>query len=265
MDNKYKICLAQYSCKDGEKETNLKRLNEAITLAAQEKADMIILPEMFLTGFCDREKMKSLAEGKDGPSVTAIKESATAHNINVVFGFVEISVDGDLYNTTLVIDRNGRVVNYYRKINLFNVEKKLFNTGNRWALQEIDGIMTGINVCYDIEFPEAARMVGLRGARLIIVPSANMDPYDHRHRVFIMARAMENHAFLAYCNRVGKSRNGATQYIGESAVVNPNGEVIAEMQRDREGLLFCEIDLSEVEKSKTVFNYLLERRPELYG
>lgn len=261
----YKICLAQYSCIDGNKEANLKKVSEGIALAAQEKANIIVFPEMFLTGFCNRETMTSLAESKDGPSARVVRDFAARHSINAVLGFVEACGDGNLYNTTLVIDKNGQTINNYRKIHPFNIEKELFDTGSKWAVQEIDGILTGLNVCYDIEFPEAARMVGLRGARLIIVPSANMDPYDHRHRVFIMARAMENHAFLAYCNRVGKSTNGATRYIGESAVINPNGEVIAEMERDKEGLLFCYIDLDEVEKSKTVFNYLLERRPELYG
>jgi len=259
-----KIALAQFSCVDGNKDANLKKITQGIVAASKEKADVIVFPEMFLTGFSpQREKMEQLGEKRNGPSVKLVTELALKNKINVILGFPEITDSGDLFNTTLIIKKEGQISKFYRKTHLFNKENWVFESGQLWVVDNLEGILTGIIVCYDVEFPETARVMGLRGAELIIIPSANMDPYGHRHRVSIMARALENHAFVAYCNRVGKS--GETNYVGESAIVDPNGEIIAQLGRDEEGLLVGEIVADEVNKSKSVFNYLLERKPELYG
>lgn len=260
---KWKIALAQLSCEEGNKEKNLAKIEQSIEEAYLQKIDILILPEMFLTGFVSREQMEKLAESREGESIKRIQRKLKDYPIHLVYTFPEYSSDGLVYNTTCIINKNRTPQGYYRKIHLFDEERYQFDRGNEWAEVSIDGIKIGLLTCYDIEFPEAARTLALKGVKLLIVPSANMTPYEERHRVFITSRALENHVFVAYCNRVGKNKN--YRFRGQSAVITPEGKILMELESDQEMIQAVEIPWSEVEKSKKIFNYIEERRPELYG
>lgn len=259
---KLKIVLSQLSCKAGDKESNLKKIEDSIEQAYYLKADILVLPEMFLTGFVPKERMKTLAEPRDGDSLKRVQQVLKKYPMHLVYTFPEYVSDDLIYNTTCFINNQGIPLEFYRKVHLFDSERLIVKRGHEWISVMVDGLKIGLLTCYDIEFPEASRALALRGVNLLLVPSANMMPYEHRHRTFITSRAIENHVFIAYCNIVGKSER--YEYLGQSAVVTPLGEVIMDLGDNEEKIEVVEINLDEVVKSKAVFNYIEERIPELY-
>lgn len=259
MEKTYRLALAQLAIADGNKEANLKKMEQALKEASDQLADIVIFPELNLTGLVSKEEMMILAEGREGESFRRIQQMIALYPVSLVYSFPEYVSDEKLYITTCFMNKEGEAVAYYRKTHLFTDENEVFTTGNEWVTVSTEGAPLGFLTCYDIEFPEPARALALKGAALLIVNSANMEPYDYIHRLFICARALENQLFVVYCNRIGS--NEKYQYCGESAVIGPDGKIIAEMEKDAERVLV--IDLA-VDKSEAVFDYLSDRRPELY-
>lgn len=263
MKNNWRIALAQLSCEEGNKEYNLVKIEQAIEEAYSQKADLLVLPEMFLTGFLPKSRLIELSESRQGESMKRIQTKLAKYPMHLVYTFPEFVSEDIVYNTSCLIHLNGTPIEYYRKVHLFDDERYCVNRSNEWIDVKIDNVRIGILTCYDLEFPEAARVLALKGIDLLVAPSANMSPYEHRHRIFITSRALENHIFVAYCNRVGL--NSRYEYHGQSAVISPNGDVLLDIGNDQEAVKVVEINISDVEKSKSVFNYIKERRPELYS
>lgn len=260
MEKTYRLALAQVTIADGNKEANLKKMEQALKEASDQLADIVIFPELNLTGLVSKEEMKTLAEGREGESFRRIQKMIGHYPVSLVYSFPEYVSDEELYITTCFMNKEGEAVAYYRKTHLFTEENEIFTAGNEWVTVGAESVPIGFLTCYDIEFPEPARALALKGATLLIVNSANMEPYDYIHRLFICARALENQLFIVYCNRIGS--NEKYTYCGESAVIGPDGKVIAEIEKDAERILM--IDLSADKPSQSVFDYLADRRPELY-
>lgn len=263
MKQKWNIAIAQLDCAEGNKEQNLQKIEWAIEQAHAQGAELLILPELILTGFVNKTRMLELAEMRKGPSMKRIQEKLVQYPLHVLYSFPELAGEQIVYNTSCLLNPRGEALEYYRKIHAFNDERQVFNSGNEWAVANVEGVKMGMLTCFDIEFPEASRTLALKGAKLLLVNSANMEPYEYHHRTFSLARAMENHCFVAYCNRVGANRRHT--YHGQSAVISPTGKVLLDLGDDVEAVRTVEIDLEEVNRSKEVFNYLEERRSELYG
>ena len=127
---------------------------------------------------------------------------------------------------------------------------------------EWGGVRFGVLCCFDIELPEPARTLALRGAQCLLVPSANMEPWGESHRAFVRSRALENHVFVAYANAVGP----ASGYVfeGESCLVDPLGRVLCDAGRDETVVLGGRSTSAVADEARAVGDYLSERRPELY-
>jgi (R)-amidase len=154
------------------------------------------------------------------------------------------------------------LVSVYDKTHLFDREKTVFTPGA--ALESPfawSGVRFGVLCCFDIELPEPARTLALRGAQCLLVPSANMEPWGIHHRAYVRSRALENHAFVAYANAVG----AASGYVfeGGSCLVDPLGRVLCDAGRD-ETVVWADVDLGVADEARAVGDYLGERRPELY-
>lgn len=256
------IGLAQLQCLEGEKEHNLLTAEAAIAEAARAHAGLVVLPELHTTGFLAKPALVELAEALDGSSVTRLARAAAEHRIAVTTSFLELGEAGDVHNTAVFIDDEGHLRGSYRKCHLFGAECSLYVAGE--ALDTIvlyRGIRFGLLICYDIEFPETARQLALLGVDCILVSTANMAPYGHRHRVFVTARALENHVYVAYCNRCGSSRE--FDFLGESVLVDPLGRLACEAD-SAAAVVYGEVDVGVVSQSKNTFDYLAERRPDLY-
>ena len=167
-----------------------------------------------------------------------------------------------IYDTTVVLAPDGELLTAYDKTHLFDRERTVFTPGA--ALEPPfawGGVRFGVLCCFDIEFPEPARTLALRGAQCLLVPSANMEPWGAHHRAYVRSRALENHAFVAYANAVG----AASGYVfeGGSCFVDPLGRVLCDAGRD-ETVVWADLDLAVAEESRGVGDYLGARRPELY-
>ncbi|MEF2094726.1 carbon-nitrogen hydrolase family protein [Bacillus sp. CFBP9009] len=260
MARTLRIALAQLKCELLNKGYNLKRSIEMIKEAKQKQADYVLFPELFLTGYIMNEQIKDLGETVEGESVQAICACAKEYQIGVIFGFPE-KQDDCLYNSAVFINKNGEIVDVYRKTHLYHEEQKHFSSGDRCVVIEAPEGKFGLLITYDLEFPEMARLLALQGAEIIFILSANMVPYQIYQNAFVHSRAIENHLFTAVTNKVGLHIDNI--FFGESQVVAPDGKTIYKADNN-EILPVVEIDLEETERSKGVLNYLSNRRPEFY-
>jgi 5-aminopentanamidase len=253
-----RIAAAQFNIIEGDKKSNLNKALGYIRSAAESGAKVVLLPEMFLTGYPIGKPMADLAEPLEGESLQSIKDAASEMNIAVVGSYPEWDKEDNCsYNTAFFIGDDGKVLGKYRKIHLFDREDHYVGAGRNICVVDYHGFNYGLLICFDLEFPEPARALAMAGAQILLVVSANMDPYSMFHRIFAQARAIENHLYVAYCNRTGS--NNTYHYCGDSCLVNPIGEIVSEMGKE-EGLLVGDILLAEISKSKTIYDYLKQRR-----
>lgn len=242
---------------------NLKRLHQLAQEATD--ADLLVLPEMFLTGYnIGVEAVGALAETQDGPSAQSIAALAKNSGVAILYGYPERGADGQIYNAVQLIDANGQRLCNYRKTHLFgDLDNSMFSAGDDdFPLVELNGWKLGFLICYDLEFPENTRRLALAGAELILVPTANMVPFDFVADVTVRARAFENQCYVAYANYCGQE--GEIQYCGHSSIAAPDGQRIAQAGLD-EALIVGTLDRQLMLDSRAANRYLLDRRPELYG
>jgi predicted amidohydrolase len=139
----------------------------------------------------------------------------------------------------------------------------MFSAGSdEFPIVELNGWKLGFLICYDLEFPENARRLALAGAELILVPTANMIPFDFVADVTVRSRAFENQCYVAYANYCG--HEGDIHYCGQSSIAAPDGSRIAQAGLD-EALIVAELDRQLMVDSRAANRYLIDRRPELYG
>ncbi|WP_181703297.1 carbon-nitrogen hydrolase family protein [Chthonobacter albigriseus] len=220
-----------------DKTANLATLRRTAFLASQCGADVLVMPELFLTGYNLGDRLAGLAEPLDGPSVAAARAIARETRTALVFGLPER--DGyDVYNTSVAIDRDGSLAGRYRKIQLFgDIEPTIFTPGDRTEVVTLAGLKVGLAICYDIEFPEIARSLKRAGAELICVPTANMTPFIDVPTTLVRARALENGVPVVYANLAGAE--GDLAYTGLSGIIGFDGRDIARAGASGEVFLAC--------------------------
>ena len=256
-----KIAIYQCEGESGSKDENLKLLHQAAQSASEQGAQLLICPEMFLSGYNIGDAVFELAETAEGPGFQAAATIAREFGIALVYGYPERKEDF-VYNSAILIDRNGTNLANYRKTHLYGPEEnRLFQKGNEFVITELEGVKIGILICYDVEFPEAVRTLALTGASLIAVPTAIMQPFCRTSQLLVPARAYENQIFVAYANRCGKEDE--LIYCGLSCIVGPDGKDRLRAGVDEE-LLVTEIDISDIDVSRQVNPYLIDLRPDLY-
>jgi predicted amidohydrolase len=257
-----RIAISQTQSQHGHIEASLAVMRQTAATALAQGAGLVIFPEMFLTGYNIGEAVFKLAEPVDGPSSQKAAAIARAAGVALLYGYPER--DGDtVYNSALLIDRNGRPLANYRKAHLYGgEEKRLFAAGDDLVVAELEGLKVGILICYDLEFPEAVRSLALAGAELIAAPTALIRPFDIVARTLVPARAFENQVFVAYAGMCG-SESGLG-YCGLSCIVGPDGQDLARAGTGP-ALLLADIDLSAIPKGRMSNPYLSDRRPRLYS
>jgi len=236
-------------------------------LAGQAKAngaDLLLLPEMYLSGYnIGLTNATTAAITTSGPEMARASKIAADQNIGLAFGYPE-KVGEDVANAVVLIGKDGAVLLNYRKSHLFgDTDRGMFKSiGQEFGLAEFAGFKIGLLICYDIEFPEPARRLALLGADIILVPTAQMEPYDQVALHVIPARAYENQVFLAYANHTGS--DDGFNYIGLSSICGPNGAVLAAAGRDEE-LIYAELNASHQAQIRKADPLFADRRPELYA
>jgi (R)-amidase len=265
-----RIALVQLRPADADKERNLAAAGAAVAAAARARARLVVLPEYVLTGF-PAGRMRELAEPLEGPSLDAFRRMAVERGVCLVGNLPRLGGAGDMetrgrespvFDTTVVVAPDGELLTAYDKTHLFDREKEVFAPGAALEPPFVwGGVRFGVLCCFDIELPEPARTLALRGAQCLLVPSANMEPWGEHHRAYVRARALENHAFVAYANAVGAA--SGYWFEGGSCLVDPLGRILCDAGCD-ETVVWADLDLRVADESRGVGDYLGERRPELY-
>lgn len=253
-----------------DKARNLAAAERLVRAAASEGAQLISLPEKWnLLG--PGEELAAGAEPLDGPTLSSARSWARELGVHLLAGSIAEAGPEKAFNTSVLIGPDGTDLAIYRKLHLFDVEaggveyreSEHEAPGEEIVTAEAGELTVGLTVCYDLRFPELYRILALRGAGLITVPSAFTLATGRDHwEVLLRARAIENQVFVLAANQVGEAAPHYSSF-GRSAIVDPWGVVLA-MAPDEECFISAELDLNEQRRIREQLPSLANRRPEAY-
>lgn len=257
-----KVALAQMAS-GRDKESNLETSARLFKEALKHKPQMVIFPEyqMFSPDYADPDGLRENSEAMDGEFIARIAGLSRENGVKALINIAESNF-GTLkpFNSSVFIDDLGIVSGKYRKVHLFDayskLESSLFEPG-RMPISVIDagGVKMGLQICYDLRFPESARLLKLLGAQVL---SYQAGWYAGERKLetwktLLRARAMENGVFVLGTAQCGK------YFTGHTLAVNPYGDILAEAE-DQEGVLSCELDLGVIEEYATEVPMMKQRR-----
>jgi predicted amidohydrolase len=265
-----RVAVAQLDPKLGEKERNLETCLARLDEAAASGAELLVLPECALPGYMfeSAEEALPFAEEIPGPSTEALAEACRRLGTHVVCGLLER--DGDeLRNSAVLVGPDG-LVGTYRKTHLpFLGVDRFVARGEELNVYDTPIGRIGLEICYDLRFPEATRTLALKGADIVAHPTNFPVAARVQTELITVARAAENRIYLLTANRVGKER--WAEFCGWSQIVDPYGRRLAEANESDEALLVADIEIEQARDKDYVVPgdyelYLFgDRRPELYG
>lgn len=257
------VTIAQVTCQLHDKGANLKRMSSVVR---KTRGRVVVFPELNVTGYIPRDDLFRLSETMSGPSVKAVSKLAKETKKDIVFGMPvkDEKVHGHLFNSCILAAGNGRVFRY-DKTYLPNFgpfeERVFFSHGSEAVVAEGMHARLGLTVCYDMFFPELAKLESLMGAQMLVNISAAPTTSRPSFQKVMPARAVENGVFLAYANMVGV--HGSLVFGGGSVVYGPRGEALASAKELDEEVLECEIDFAELEVARRFRPLLRDSRPEV--
>jgi predicted amidohydrolase len=239
-------------CKIKDKKKNLKKVAELLDLI-EPSTDFVCLPEFFSTGYnldIIGNEYYNLAETIPGVTTDFLCNKAKEIKTAIIGSIIEKDglEESVLYNTAVVISKNGDITGKYRKYNLYPTEYKYFHPGNEVKVMELDGLKIGLAICFDHAFPELFRILALDGAQVVFIPSAVPTGYEYLLDLRSMARAQDNQIFIVATNRVGHEDN--ISYCGLSKIVNPKGRVLSSASNNLEEIIYADIDLQEISEER---------------
>ena len=251
------IAIFQSACaglSSAEKIDRLSRYIVEYNEIERDPLDLVICPELFITGYNVGDELIKNAEPAQGTSFTAIARLCQQLNTAIVFGYAEVFGD-DLHNSAAFVSKDGDLVaNHRKQLNSpGRFEEKYFTPGDKVTNLEYHGLKIAILICYEVEFPESARNAAINGAQLIVVPTALVSKWDVVASKIVPTRAFENGVWLAYANHAGEE-NGF-EYLGGSKIVGPDGAIIADAGM-REKLISASINIDEMTKARSRLPYL---------
>jgi deaminated glutathione amidase len=254
-----------------DKDRNLSTAERLVRAAAADGAGLVALPEKWnLLG--SGEELRDGAEPLDGPSLGAARDWARELGIHLLAGSISERTEGKPFNTSVLIGPDGADLATYRKVHMFDVdaggvsyrESEHEQPGSELVTAPVGGLTLGLSVCYDLRFPELFRILALRGAKLVALPSAFTSATGCDHwEVLLRARAIENQVFVLAPNQVGTAPPHYDSF-GHSAIVDPWGTVLA-LAPDGEGFVAAELDLGAQERTRESLPSLANRRPAAYS
>jgi predicted amidohydrolase len=259
-----KIALIQMDVKIGDPEFNFKHAESLMNQAMENEPDVMILPEMWNTGY-DLERANEIADEDGKRTKDMLSSFAKKHCVMVIGGSILTlhSESEDVTNTMFVFSRTGEELLSYDKIHLFRLmdEHKFLKAGNKIGLIEWEEIKIGLMICYDLRFPQLSRKLVNDGAKLLVNvaqwPTARVDHWRH----LLIARAIENQSFVVAVNRCGKS--GDTDFPGHSMVIDPLGKIVLEGNKNEE-IYHVDINIDDVNEVRGHIPVITDQRLDLY-
>lgn len=254
----FKAAMIQMHATPGNVEANRTTALNLAEKAAKAGAKLVVLPELWPTGYhLGPREFRELAENHRGETVSLFQRIAAERKMVMVVPFAE-KEEGNIYNSAAVIDSFGKLAGIYRKSFLWGREKQVFTPGAKsYPVFETSLGKIGILICYDAEFPEPARLLALRGAEIIAVPSVWSLEAESRWDIQLPARALDNTVFVLGANTTGEGS------CGKSKLVAPDGKVLAETSREGVEALIGEVDLSLIALTRKRIPYWDDYDPSL--
>jgi predicted amidohydrolase len=251
-----------------EKEENLKTMWKYVKEAAKKNADLIAFPEGFMFHHNKEDGLEAKfkkSESINGRFVGEVRKMAKKYKISIIFGMNERPNKGfKTYNTTLALDEKGAIANIYRKTHLYDAFDMRESDQNipgteKPRVFKIKNIRVGVTVCYEIRFPEIARMLALGGAELIIVPSAWVKGYNKEDFWLssIKTRAMENTVYVGTSNQIGNNYTGITSFV------DPLG-ILVERATEEEGMFIQYVRKDRISQARKILPLLSQRNTSIY-
>ena len=269
--NKVRIALCQMNVVD-DKKANLKKAGSLIADSADRNADFIVLPEMFNCPYSNDKFVEYGENEHDSCTLNTISQLAESYNVYILAGSIPEREGDKLYNTSYLFDKTGSIIVKHRKMHLFDIDVKgritfkesdVLTAGDDFTIADTDFGRIGIGICYDVRFVELARIMAEKGAEILFYPGAFNQTTGPAHwELLFRSRALDNQVF---CIGVAPALNIDASYhsYGHSIAANPWGEVIAQAG-EKEELVICEIDLSEIKKVREELPVLKNKRKDLY-
>lgn len=257
MGRTFRLAVGQSPADLSNPQDRLDWLAEALPAIATEGADLLVLPELFATGYNIGDQVVARAESADGPTAQAIAALAKAHGVAIHYGFAE--ADGDVFfNTAQCFGPDGTRLGGHRKLAIPpGFECDHFTPGQGCTLFTYRDVRIATLICYDAEFPETARHVASLGAELILVPTALGAQWEWVAQRMIPTRAYENGVYLAYANSAGVE--DGMEFLGQSFIATPDGQELARAGAHPQ-LIYGTLDLDKVSAAQTRLPYLRDRK-----
>ncbi len=258
------IAVVQMDTRLGEPEANLAKMSEFVRkITSEQKVDVIVFPELATTGYECGVKFTQLTQRVPGPAVNVMAQRANETATHIAFGIASKErVESILFNSAVMVGPEGDVVHHYRKLHLRGEEQMLFRPGFRLEPVETPLGMIGLQVGWDIAFPEGARSLCLDGAEILLVSAAWDSARADEWRTFVSARAAENACFVCAANRIGEEP--ATTFCGESMIVGPRGQVVVDLDEATEGYIVAKLNLDENRRLREETQIFQTRQPLSY-
>lgn len=266
-----KLALCQMNVID-DKEENLKNASSMISQGVSENADFIVLPEMFNCPYSNDKFIEYCEMQENSPTLDVISSLARENNVYILAGSIPEKEHDNLYNTSYLFNREGEIIVKHRKMHLFDIDVKdritfkesdVLTAGDDFTVADTEFGKIGIGICYDVRFPELARIMVKKGALVLFYPGAfNMTTGPAHWELLFRSRALDNQVF---CVGVAPALNENASYhsYGHSIIANPWGEVIAQAG-EKEELIISEINLDEIKKIREELPLLKNKRKDLY-
>lgn len=262
----FKVAAIQMVARE-KKEENIERALKFIQLAVEKDVKLIAFPELFATKWFPseiKEENFKLAETLSGETINIMKREAKKNKIVILVPFFE-RYRKKFFNSCAVID-GGALVGVYRKVHVPNIplweEKYYFSEGNDFPVFETSLGKIGVQICFDNFYFEGYRILALKGAELIVTPTASAFNTQKRWRTVIATHALLNNVYVLRVNRTGEEKY--QEFYGNSFLVSPDGIISTEPAGKPEGLYIANVDLEEVKRVRKIFPFLMGRKPEIY-
>lgn len=263
-----RVAAAIVNAPVGQTRKNLDRTAVRVAEAHRQGAAIICFPELNITGYSTHEDIKQTAEPIPGDVSRHLFQLARDYQICILAGFVERNNKGRLFASHLVVTPD-KISGVYRKIHIAPPEREVFSPGSSVPLFDISGVKAGIQLCYDVHFPELSTRMAVEGADILFMPHAS--PRGTSAEKFqswmrhLTARAFDNGLFIVACNQTGNNQKGL-QFPGIAVIIGPDGEVVDKKAGDEEGILIADLNADNLAtvRNHRMRYFLPNRRPEIY-
>jgi len=255
-----KIALVSLNQVWEDKEVNLSLCEDYIKEASMQKVDLIIFPEMTLTGFSTNIEKISEVESSS-KTIIEFQRLSKKYNIAILFGVV-IKDENKALNRSVFVDNNGNILGIYTKIHpfTFTEEDKYFNAGNKLSVVEYQGIKIALTICYDLRFPELYSASSKQSDMVVNIANWPKKRVEHWNTL-LKARAIENQTFVIGVNRIGTDGN-SLEYKESSNIYNANGDRLA--CGSFQDMKIYDVDSKFTQEFRSKFNTINDRKPKIY-